>query len=169
MNQDELLKFLLDEAGGKEKVLLKFHRRQLAELACNDKTLGELFDVAKAEGWDDWLKGIKINDLANIVNPPTEAPTSKSTPGVEKVRQSRLLPRQKASFHDDIVAFLTEHPGSSAREMAEHFSWAPKKLAVHLVALRKEGRITSTGDRVNMTYAVPSEPPKAVPPIRRRK
>jgi DNA-binding transcriptional ArsR family regulator len=170
-NEKDLLEFLLDEAGGKEKALLKFHRRQIAELASVGKTLAELFDVAEQEGWLDWLKGTKIVELANIVNPPEEAQPSRPTQptGVKGLR-GRLTPSQKVALRADIVAFLKDHAGSSAREVAEHVGMHHRKIGVHLAAIKKQGLIESQGERVAMVYALPGGFGDKVPqPAKRRK
>lgn len=163
---EELLRFLLDEAGGRENALLKFHRRQIAEFASSDKTLAELLDVAEEEGWQDWLTGIKVVDLANIVNPPEQA---RPSPAGGR-RPDRLTSSQKAALFNDIVAFLKDHPGSSARDVAEHVGMDARRIGVLLSAIKKQGRIESKGARVAMVYALPGGfGEKAPQPAKRRR
>jgi predicted transcriptional regulator len=153
--EGELLRFLLEEAGGKEEALLKYHRRQIAELASADRTLADLFDVAKDDGWLDWLKGIKILDLANIVNPPEQVQRSRPTqPTGARTTRERLTPSQKRALHDEVVEFLKDNPGSSARDVAAHVGMDPRKIGVHLAAMKKQGRIESEGARAAMVYAL---------------
>lgn len=155
-SEEELLQFLIEEAGGQGEALLKFHRRQIAELASNDKTLAELFAVAEDEGWLDWLQGLKIVDLANIVNPPEPAQTSRPTqPTGARSPRERLTPSQRDALHNEIVAFLKDNPGSSARDVASHLSMDLRKIGVHLATIKKQGRIESQGERVAMIYALP--------------
>lgn len=168
-NEEELLQFLFEEVGGEDAALLLFHRRQVAELASTDKTISELMDSARNEGWLDWLLGIRITDLANIVNPP-EAPHNRDTTPVDAAKKgARLTAKRRDELYAQIVDYLRLNPGSAAADVAHFVGWDPRKLAVHIARLKKEGKVTSTGERISMRYSLPAEEPKAVPPFKRKK
>jgi len=165
-HEDELLEFLLEEAGGRKQALLRFHRRQVVELASMDTTVKELLDTAEAEGWLDWLRGLKVSDLANIVNPPEEL----ERPGTAPAKAAaRLTGAQREELHSRIFEYLKQHPKSGAADIAAAVGWAPVKLASHLFKLKREGRLAAEGERRNTRYSLPADAPKAVPPIRRKK
>ena len=82
-DQQELLAFLIDEAGGKDEVYQKFYRSKIIDLAAEEKSLRETIAAAQEDGWGEWLLGLKLSHLADMINPVRSniaAPRS-TTPG----------------------------------------------------------------------------------------
>jgi hypothetical protein len=171
-DQQELLAFLIEESGGKDEVYQKFYKSKIVDLAGEEKSLRETIAVAQEDGWGEWLLGLKLSYLADLINPVrSNIPTTRSAVGgAAKRGGSRLTPRQRDELHVNIIAYLSDNPWAANADLAQHVGMDPKKLAVHLVKLRKDGKLTAKGERVNMRYALTGQDEvKAVPPVKRKK
>jgi hypothetical protein len=173
-DQKELLEFLITEAGGREEVYQKFYTSKIVDLAGDDKTLRETIAVAEDDGWSEWLLDLKVSELADFINPVASniglARAAADAPFIAKRGGLRLTPRERDDLRAKIVEYLKSNPWAANADLARAVGMDPKKLAVHLVKLRKEGKLTAKGERVNMRYALAGqEEIKAVPPVRRKK
>jgi predicted HTH transcriptional regulator len=82
----------------------------------------------------------------------------------------RLTPRQRDELHASIIAYLKDNPWAANADLARVVGMEAKKLAVHLVRLRKDGKLMAKGQRVNMRYALAGQDEvKAVPPVKRKR
>lgn len=172
-DQQEFLNFLIEQAGGKDEVYHKFYRSKIIDLAGEEKSLRETIALAQADGWGEWLLEMKLSSLADLINPVrSNIPAARAAAGSAVARRGsgRLTPRQRDELHVNIVGYLKDNPWAANADLAQHLGMDPKKLAVHLVKLRKEGKLTSKGERVNMRYALAGQDEvKAVPPVKRKK
>jgi molybdopterin converting factor small subunit len=172
-DQQEFFAFLIEQAGGKDEVYQKFYRSKIIDLAGEEKSLREAIAIAQEDGWGDWLLEMKLSTLADLINPVRSnipAARSAASPVVAKRGSGRLTPRQRDELHANVVAYLKDNPWAANADLAQHLGMDPKKLAVHLVKLRKEGKLTAKGERVNMRYALAAQDEvKAVPPVKRKK
>ena len=145
--QKELLAFLISKCGGKDAVMLEFNQGKIGQMASSGKTLQDLLDLAAEGGWDEWLLGLKLKRLINIINDVPAAPRAKG-------KRTRLTQAKKAALYSDVLAFLQDHPSSSKSAIADAVGVRSKKLGPHLRVLKLDGKITSEGERSKTRYSI---------------
>lgn len=153
----ELLAFLIEKHGGEEVVYQQFYGEQLGDLASQDLTLKEVRAAAKEDGWLSTLDDMLLTSIANIVNPPHNAPSRPGRPG------KRLTKEEIEQAREEVLTFLEGHPWQSKNAIADGIGFDSKKLGPQLKALKDEEKLKSAGEKAGMRYALKAEntkPPK---------
>ena len=162
--QDKLYQFMMDELGGEEEVLFKYFTNIIGDIASEDQTLEELFAEAKAQGFEEQLRQMKITELANIVNPVAFAGQAGVDSRPEPAKRSRRMTKEeKAQLYQGILDFVRENPWCQNSDIAAAVDTDSKKLGIHLRSLKNNGDLQSVGKLTKMRYAMPQEktkPPK---------
>ncbi len=155
----ELFDFLVSDAGGESEVYLKFYKNRIGDLGGEDKTVQELFDAAEEGEWHDWLMGLKLNDLANAINPFVLAQSAPSDSGFVPAKRggSRMTGAERDVLHENVLVFVAENPKCSSSEIAASVGFDTRKLGIQLKKLREAGKLDSEGERISMRYFIPAE------------
>lgn len=142
ITQDELYKVLLEKVGMTEKELMvDIWKDRILELARRGSTIGEMIGVAKEEGFEEALMGLKFTEIM----PHTTSKGQSST-------GSRLTKAETEQLTQSILDTLKKHPGSSIGELVEATGYDATKVRPQLNKLKSEGKISSEGTRRDMVY-----------------
>ncbi len=151
----ELFEFMMNKLGGKDAVMLEFYRERINALGVEENTVATLLDEAENQGWNDWLRSMKLPDLASIINPLLVNDLASTLSEGQDSR--RMTGAEKAALYSNICVFLEENPWKSAAEIAEMVDVPKKKLGIHLKRMKDLGEIKSVGVKAKMRYAVKGE------------
>lgn len=158
-DKQALMEFMIEKLGGEDTVMLEFRESRIWEAATNDKTLGELFDKAKQDGWLDHIRRLKVSGLVKIVqrNSNGSKPRHMAARAVvarKPERRPRMSPQDKAELRESILAYLTNHPWTGAGAVSKAVGMDTRRLGLHLRQMRYEGLWVSKGENRLTTYAV---------------
>lgn len=153
--QQELFEFLVEKCGGQDAVFSEFYRSKLVELSEQGKSLGDILAVAADEGWDEWLRSVKMNKLSTILFP--QAPVTDSTPKPAPRRRGRMTNAERQELEEQILGFVQDNPWCSGSDIAEATDTESRKLSPHLKRMRDRGALKSAGERAAMRYALADE------------
>jgi DNA-binding transcriptional ArsR family regulator len=150
--QQDLYEFMLEELGGQNAVYGKFYRQRIADLAAEGATLKDLRELAKADGWLDWLDGQRILEIASIAK-ADEWPTTRAVVPVKRTR-GRMTDKEREELYRSVLEYLEANPWSSSRDIGDAIGFDPRKLGIHLKKLKEDGQLETEGIRSQMRYAL---------------
>lgn len=155
ITDEQLLEYLLNQQGGRDKVLGELHNYRISEMAAEGKTLLEIWGEAEADGWDEYLGGLTLADLMGVLS---TNPKPKS-----KRAYSRESPEGVKTLQNDILLFIGANPWTTRNAIATDLGISKPKASYHLKKLRGDGVIKMHGKNTKSVYALANEkkrPPK---------
>jgi DNA-binding transcriptional ArsR family regulator len=144
ITQDELYKMLLEKVGMTEQELMKdIYKDRILELARKGSTIGEMLEVADAEGFHDALLSLKFTEIM-----PHKTRTTTTTGG------TRLTKNDVEKLQEAIQTHLKKNPGSSIGELVEATGYDAGKVRPQLAKLKEAGLIETSGTKRDTVYTL---------------
>jgi len=149
---------MLQKLGGEDAVMMEFREKEICEATASGKTLGELFDAAKAEGWLDHFRRLKVSGLVKIIERNSNGSKPRQAAAAiaarkKPERRPRMSPEEKTALHASILHHLKKNPWTGIGEISKAVGIDSRTLATHLRQMRQNGILESKGEARATTYA----------------